>query len=84
MSKRDRSVLTLLDIIEGIIRSHGGVAPLSVIYKEVGRLRPGVKEATIRAVIRDACMGTLRKATTGKPRFIRVKKGVYALYNSTR
>ncbi|MEM2742315.1 MAG: hypothetical protein QXD95_09255 [Nitrososphaeria archaeon] len=79
-SEKKRTASTLLDIIEKIIRDNGGVAPLRTIYSEVIRIRPNVKTATIRAVIRDACLGTLRRATAAKPRFIRIKKGVYAIY----
>jgi hypothetical protein len=74
---------TLSDIIEMVIRKNGGTAPLSVIYKEVRALKPNVSEATIRAIIRDACVGTLRKSTD-IPRFIRVNKGVYAVCDNFR
>jgi len=74
----EQNTTTLLDIIELVIRKNGGVAPLSVIYKEVRNIRPKVSKATIRAVIRDACVGTLRKPTD-TPRFVRVSRGVYAV-----
>jgi hypothetical protein len=70
---------TLSDIIERIIRKNGGIAHLSLIYKEVEAIRPRVSKATIRAIIRDACKETLRRPTD-KPRFVRIGKGVYGIY----
>lgn len=74
---------TLCDIIEMIIRKHGGIAHLSLIYQKVEAIKPKVSKATIRAIIRDACEGTLRRSTD-QPRFIRISKGVYGIYRHNK
>jgi len=77
-NEEKKKLQTLSDMIEAIIRKNGGIAHLGVIYEEVETMRTGVSKATIRAVIRDACKGTLRRSTD-KPRFVRIDKGVYGI-----
>ena len=79
MNEKEQKPQTLSDIIETIIRKNGGVADLSVIYTGVEVIRPGTSKATVRAIIRDACKETLRRYVD-QPRFIRVGKGVYGIY----
>lgn len=78
-NEKEQKPQTLLDIIETVIRKNGGVASLSVIYAGVEATRPGTSKATVRAIIRDACKETLRRYVD-KPRFLRVDKGIYGIY----
>ena len=74
---------TLLEIIEALIREKGGVADLKTIYQGVEAIRPETSKATIRAIIRDACVGSLR-IHTNTPRFVKISQGTYGLHASSK